>query len=54
MAQEQKTVDMNNHKPYRTKAQKAEARKTAVKCSDGTWRSNAKVSYHKHKLGKGP
>lgn len=38
-----------NRKPYRTKAQKAEARATAVKCADGTWRSNAPVTYHKGK-----
>ena len=35
-----------NRKPYRTKAQKAEARRTAVKCQDGTWRSKAPVSLH--------
>ena len=38
---------MENKKPYRTKAQKELARKTAVKCQDGTWRSDAPVSYHK-------
>lgn len=50
-----KEVDTNNYKPYRTKEQKALARKTAVKCEDGTWRSTAPVSYHHIKnelLGK--
>jgi len=42
-----KTVDMSNKKPYRTAAQKAEARKTAVRCEDGAWRSTAPVSYHR-------
>lgn len=37
--------DLNNRKPYRTKAQKAEARRTA-KQVNGTWVSNAPVSYH--------
>jgi hypothetical protein len=41
-----------NYKPYRTKAQKAEASRTAVKCEDGTWRSTAPVSYHKRKEGR--
>lgn len=44
--------DYNNYKPYRTKAQKAEARKTTKKCADGTYRSNAPVSYHKVKEHK--
>ena len=35
-----------NLKPYRTKAQKELARKTAVKCEDGAWRTDAPVSYH--------
>jgi hypothetical protein len=51
MAKEVKSRDMNNYKPYRTKAQKAEARKTAVRCQDGAWRSKADVSYHKRKVG---
>lgn len=38
--------DMSNRKSYRTAAQKEMARKTAVLCDDGTWRSNAPVSYH--------
>ncbi len=38
--------NLYNGKPYRTKEQKAEARKTAVKSKDGTYRSNAPVSYH--------
>lgn len=37
---------VKNYKPYRTKAQKEEARRTARKCEDGAWRSNAPVSYH--------
>ena len=40
---------MNNYKPYRTKAQKQQARESAVKCKDGTYRSNAPVSFHKTK-----
>lgn len=39
--------DMTNRKPYRTAAQKAEARRTAEKGKDGVWRSNAPVSYHR-------
>lgn len=41
--------DMTNRKPYRTKAQKAEAKRTATKRSDGTFRSPAPVSCHKEK-----
>jgi len=37
---------MPNLKPYRTKAQKAEARRTARKCADGAWRSDAPFSIH--------
>jgi hypothetical protein len=37
---------MFNLKPYRTKAQKAEARRTARKDADGAWRSNAPFSIH--------
>ena len=37
---------MFNRKPYRTKAQKAEARRTARKCADGAWRSEAPFSIH--------
>jgi hypothetical protein len=40
------TRDMANYKPYRTKAQKKIARETARLCKDGTWRSDAPVSYH--------
>ena len=40
-------IDYNNYKPYRTKAQKKLARQTARKCADGTYRSDAPVSYHK-------
>jgi hypothetical protein len=43
----QQERDMANRKPYRTKAQKIEAKRTAVKCADGTWRSPAPVSFHK-------
>lgn len=38
--------DMTNRKPYRTKAQKKEARSKARKDADGAWRSSAPVSYH--------
>jgi hypothetical protein len=54
MAKEQKSRDMNNYKPYRTKAQKAEAREKAFIDRDGAWRSTAPVSYHHKKIGKGP
>jgi hypothetical protein len=37
---------MFNRKPYRTKAQKAEARRTARKGKDGAWRSNAPFCLH--------
>jgi hypothetical protein len=37
---------MANLKPYRTKAQKAEARRTARKDADGAWRSDAPFSIH--------
>jgi hypothetical protein len=37
---------MFNRKPYRTRAQKAEARRTARKGTDGAWRSNAPFSLH--------
>jgi hypothetical protein len=37
---------MSNRKPYRTKAQKAEARRTARKDADGAWRSDAPFSIH--------
>jgi len=37
---------MPNLKPYRTKAQKAEARRTARKDPDGAWRSDAALSIH--------
>lgn len=40
-------VDMTNRKPYRTAAQKYEARRIAYKCADGTWRSTAPVSFHR-------
>ena len=39
---------MPNLKPYRTKAQKAEARRTARKDADGAWRSDAPFSLHGH------
>lgn len=44
-------TDYKNYKPYRTKAQKIEARKTARKVN-GTWRSNAPVSYHARKINE--
>jgi hypothetical protein len=37
---------MPNLKPYRTEAQKAEARRVARKDKDGAWRSNAPFSIH--------
>jgi len=37
---------MPNLKPYRTKAQKAEARRTARKDQDGAWRSEAPFCIH--------
>lgn len=40
-------LDMLNRKPFRTAAQKAEARRTATKGADGAWRSSAPVSYHR-------
>lgn len=47
----EKGPDMTNRKPYRTKAQKAEAKRTAYKAKDGTHRSSAPVSFHKEKKG---
>jgi len=41
--------DTTNRKPYRTKAQKQEARQTASRQADGAYRSNAPVSYHTEK-----
>ncbi|MFC0245785.1 hypothetical protein [Falsochrobactrum ovis] len=38
--------DMTNRKPYRTAAQKVEARRTA-RLVDGRYVSNAPVSYHR-------
>jgi len=40
------TRSMVNRKPYRNAAEKAEARRTAVLCNDGVYRSNAPVRYH--------
>jgi hypothetical protein len=37
---------MFNRKPYRTEAQKAEARRTARKGKDGAWRSDAPFCLH--------
>lgn len=37
-------IDRNNYKTFRTKTQKAEARRTA-KLVNGTWVSSAPVSY---------
>ena len=42
-------TELKNYKPYRTKAQKKIARETARLCKDGTWRSDAPVSYHSRK-----
>lgn len=39
-------LDMTNRKPYRTAAQQADARATAVKVN-GTYVSSAPVSYHR-------
>ena len=39
-------IDMTNRKPYRTKAQKAQARATAYRDKFGIWHSSAPVSYH--------
>jgi hypothetical protein len=39
---------MPNLKPYRTKAQKAEARRTARKDADGAVRSDAPFCLHGH------
>ncbi len=38
--------NLYNGKPYRTKEQKALARKTARKDKDGAWRSDAPLSWH--------
>jgi hypothetical protein len=37
---------MFNRKPWRTRAQKAEARRTARKDNDGAWRSDAPFCLH--------
>lgn len=42
--------NLTNRKPYRTKEQKAEARKRAYK-HKGAWRSPAAVSYHPEHRG---
>ncbi|WP_320203729.1 hypothetical protein [Agrobacterium rosae] len=39
-------INMLNRKPYRTAAQKDEARRTARKF-EGTWVSGSPVSYHR-------
>lgn len=39
-------MDYSNRKPFRTKAQKVEARRTAWKDTRGVWHSNAPVSIH--------
>ena len=43
--------NMHNRKPYRTRAQKAEARDKARRCGDGAWRSSAPVSWHPEPRG---
>ena len=40
-------VDAKNRKPFRTARQKKIAREQAYLAKDGTWRSNAPVSYNK-------
>jgi hypothetical protein len=40
------TPNMENRKPYRTKAQKAQAKMSAVKNQHGYYNSPAPVSYH--------
>lgn len=45
-------LNMHNRKPYRTGSQQAEAKRTARKCEDGTYRSGAPVSYHRAPNGK--
>lgn len=41
------TALMNhNRKPYRSKALKAQARREAVKCDDGAWRTDTPVLWH--------
>ncbi len=40
------TMNMENRKPYRTKAQKAEAKAKAGKSQDGVFRSIVPRSYH--------
>ena len=40
------TRNMWNGKPYRTRAEKAEARAKARRCNDGAFRSTAPVSWH--------
>ncbi|MEB2845890.1 hypothetical protein [Endobacterium cereale] len=44
-------LDTTNRKPYRTAAQQADARATAVKV-DGTYVSGAAVSYHRAPMKK--
>jgi hypothetical protein len=38
--------NMQNRKPFRSKAQKKRARDKASIRNDGAWRSNAEVSFH--------
>lgn len=44
-------LNMTNRKPYRTAAQQADARATAVKVN-GTYVSSAPVSYHRAPMKK--
>lgn len=44
-------INILNRKPYRTAAQKAEAKRTARKV-DGAFVSNAPVSYHRAVKGR--
>ncbi|MDR3503027.1 MAG: hypothetical protein P4L79_10650 [Legionella sp.] len=39
-------LNMLNKKPYRTQAQKVEARETAKKGADGAYHTKTAVSYH--------
>lgn len=39
-------INMTNRKPFRSKAQKEAARKDAVRCKDGAYRSTVPVQYH--------
>lgn len=40
-------INAGNHKPFRTKFQKAQARKEAWQDSKGVWHSDAPISFHR-------